>query len=499
MSVTKPYMTSNDLIEAVKRKIAIPIYQTTFTEEDILKFANEEMLLSQVPSVLAYHEEYFVHRHKVPLSNNKSRYAIPKRAIGMRLRDLMWSDQNDNLYEMTRIDAEDKAFFQRNIGANQAIHKFYLEGNDVVLTPLIVAEPTGSLNFYIYLRPNQLVKNDRAAIISSIVDTPSSYRLNVNQNATYIDTATDTINLSGHPFADGHIVTLQTTDTMPAGLSNNTVYYVVSSVANTSFKLSTSFNGSAVDITTVGSGILTVLQSKDMRISTTHPFVAIAPANTLTFERHDFKNNDKVVLSSTSSLPAPLQTNTIYYVVNRTTTTIQLSTVPNGTPIDLTSIGDGTITVDGDLTQYNFESNVSSGVFSESALMDILQTESGHRTRVMDLVLSAGALGTNYMIFPKAQVSDDIEVGDYICNAGEAIIPQVPSDLHNGLAERVCSRILAAQGDKEGLELNGAKLAEISQREGTLLDNRVDGAPHKINARHSILRYLKIGHNRRRL
>ena len=37
----KPYYTSNTLIEAVKRKMAMPISQVTFSDADILAFADE--------------------------------------------------------------------------------------------------------------------------------------------------------------------------------------------------------------------------------------------------------------------------------------------------------------------------------------------------------------------------------------------------------------------------------------------------------------------------
>src|SRR5271166_1732603 len=127
----KPWYTSNDIIESVKRKIAFPVSQNTFTNLDILAFANEEMFISQVPTILQFHEEYFVNYVVTPLLTNLSVYPIPNRATGMKLRDLFWMDQNGNLFEMTRIEEHDKAFFQMNPGANQAIHKFYVEGNYV--------------------------------------------------------------------------------------------------------------------------------------------------------------------------------------------------------------------------------------------------------------------------------------------------------------------------------------------------------------------------------
>ena len=79
-----PWMTTDDLISAVKRKISFPISQNTFSEEDIIQFANEEMFIAQVPSVLQYHEEYFVYRVQTPLvSNIRSRNFIPIARFGI--------------------------------------------------------------------------------------------------------------------------------------------------------------------------------------------------------------------------------------------------------------------------------------------------------------------------------------------------------------------------------------------------------------------------------
>src|ERR1700722_4636050 len=169
--VTYPYYTSNDLITSVQRKIAVPLSQNTFTMSDVLAFANEEIFISQVPSILQFHSEYFVTYLSIPLLSNVSRYTIPSRSIGQKLRSVFWQDTSGNMFEMTQVAEEDRAFYQRNIGTNQAIHKFFIEGNDIVLTPGLITNPTGQLIFVYYLRPNQLVKNDRAAIINNFFQT----------------------------------------------------------------------------------------------------------------------------------------------------------------------------------------------------------------------------------------------------------------------------------------------------------------------------------------
>ena len=163
----KPWFTSSDLIESVKRKIAIPINQRTFTDEDILAFASEELMISQVPDIMQYHEEYFVFNEDITLLTNVTRYPVPERALGQKLRDIFYKDTNNNLFEMTRINPDDKAYWQRESATTNLMQKYWLEGTDIVLSPQQMINPTGYLQFSYFLRPNQLVTNDRAAIAST--------------------------------------------------------------------------------------------------------------------------------------------------------------------------------------------------------------------------------------------------------------------------------------------------------------------------------------------
>ncbi len=195
MATNKPWLTTNDCIASIKRRISFPTDQSTFSNEDLIAFLNEELMISQVPSVMMYHESFFVYKVQVPLRENVNRYQIPNRAIGMKLRDVMFEDEQGNLYEMTRVQDGDKAYFQANVGSNAVINKLYIEGNYVVLTPEVQSNPTGNLNFYIFLRPNQLVENDRAAIIQYF-----NKKLTVS-NASLVNG--DTITIKGVVFTAG--------------------------------------------------------------------------------------------------------------------------------------------------------------------------------------------------------------------------------------------------------------------------------------------------------
>ncbi len=68
-----------------------------------------------------------------------------------------------------------------------------------------------------------------------------------------VDAGTDVFTSNGHGLADDEAVVFTTTDTLPAGLSANTPYFVRDSTTNT-FKVSATKGGSAVDVTDTGTG-----------------------------------------------------------------------------------------------------------------------------------------------------------------------------------------------------------------------------------------------------
>jgi len=511
---TTPWYTSDKLIEAVKRKIIFPTSQATFTEEDILAFANEEMFISQVPAVMQYHEEYFVYRVQTPLVSNVSRYSIPDRAIGMKLRDLFWSDSSDNYFEMTRISEGDKAYFQRNIGANQAIHKFYLENNDVIMTPSVVGDPTGKLNFFIFLRPNQLVRDSRARIFTNFSRDLTLLSDNLKPGDKLIAlTNTNTITPSSHEFvavesasytiadtdsSDGQtVVTLNAAHGMPDDISLS-----VTITGSTS-----SLNGSFT-VTTLSPNEIVISKETADDISSGNILInnsfLIGGTNIITASNLSTKINTASIgiAASVTSSTSTSGLDTVYVKSKDISLDFQFQPSTAVSNLDI------------DSAMGFLVSESASDLINLDDKIDFLQTKPGHRTFAYDVTVT-GILtrnnGNDHVI--KVERSDlltyysngynfqpaiaNIQVGDYACLANECIIPQIPPDLHNVLAERTAARILAAMGDTENLQASNAKLQEIEIRQGTLLDNRVEGAPLKITARNSLLRYGRMGPRRR--
>ncbi len=159
--------TSETLIDSVVRRSHIPISQSTFTNDDLLAFANEELLIGLVPSIMKVHEEFYVYPFAVPLVGNQSYYEIPDRAMGQKVRALFFQDNGGNLQEMARILPEDIVYYQNRSSFNYP-RAYYLENNFLVMVPVMSDTVLGDLICKVFLRPNQLVSGSQIATVTAV-------------------------------------------------------------------------------------------------------------------------------------------------------------------------------------------------------------------------------------------------------------------------------------------------------------------------------------------
>lgn len=173
---TKSYMNSADLIRSAKSRALIPTAQSTFTDDDFLAFGNEEMSIGLVPDILINHEDYLMYTELIPLTANVTKYDIPYRAIGNKLREVQYQDNAGNTYPMTRIGVADIPYY--NLSTNNNAYAFYVENNEICIVPQNLTPPYGScLRMTYYMRPNQLVTLDQVAVVSSVDRTTGIVQL----------------------------------------------------------------------------------------------------------------------------------------------------------------------------------------------------------------------------------------------------------------------------------------------------------------------------------
>lgn len=156
--------TASVIINGIKRRASIPENQATFQASDFLEFADEELRLGIVPAIMSLHEDYFIYEIAVPLENGKLEYEIPSRAAGNKLRDLQYNPDSRTVIEMIRVGIGDRVI------NNNDIKRYYLKNNKVVISESLANSSAGELNFIFFIKPSQLVLEERIGIIQGIND-----------------------------------------------------------------------------------------------------------------------------------------------------------------------------------------------------------------------------------------------------------------------------------------------------------------------------------------
>jgi hypothetical protein len=171
----------------------------------------------------------------------------------------------------------------------------------------------------------------------------SAGQLSTLQTITAVDTTANSIRINAHGFRSGQIVRFSGA-ALPAPLATGTNYYVRDVTTNT-FKVSATSGGSAVNLTTAGSGTRQVA----------------AWIHVLTAAAHGLANGDRVRLTTTGTLPAGFLVATDYYVIDATTNTFGLSAAAGGVYKLITSTGSGTHTATCQAKTFTIGSNTPFG------------------------------------------------------------------------------------------------------------------------------------------
>lgn len=192
------YLTE-DLVSAVKRNALVPTGQTTFTDpDDFISFANEQLQTKLAPTILSARQDFFLANRYSTIVANVDHYPIPERAIGNALKDVFYVPDVTNpsvRYPLPPIQVHDSYRYGSTSGS--APVGFGLEGDEVVIYPKPTTA-TGSLQFYYFQRPSDLVSTSSCAKITAIssvggvttftVDTDLTASLSVGSIVDFLST-----------------------------------------------------------------------------------------------------------------------------------------------------------------------------------------------------------------------------------------------------------------------------------------------------------------------
>lgn len=131
--------------------------------------------------------------------------------------------------------------------------------------------------------------------------------------------------------------------------------------------------------------------------------------------------------------------------------------------------------------------------YANNPLFDVVGDKSPNKLKKFDIQAASVNQNTKSVTISNTLLPDDIEVGDYLCQAEESPVPQIPTELHPILAQRGAVYCLESLGDTEGLGNAMRKLQSMEKGVTNLIENRVEGAPQKIKPRHTNLRDAVVG------
>jgi hypothetical protein len=143
--------TTNDLIAQVKRIESIPANQTTFTDQDIIELMDMELHSSVVPWFLKIGEEFLVSYQDYPVGSN-SIITLPSTAIAMRIRDIVFMNENGDRANIPRLSPE---MIGGTVFGQPRVYGFYLESNKIKFYPEN-ASPARTVRVSFYKRANHL-------------------------------------------------------------------------------------------------------------------------------------------------------------------------------------------------------------------------------------------------------------------------------------------------------------------------------------------------------
>lgn len=161
--------TSTAMVASVKRRAMLPNSQQLYPDSDIVRILTEELHADIVPLIMGVREDFFVHYYDQAIDTSVSEYALPVRAIGGKLRDVVLLNSDGKEVGIPRV-GQDQVKNQFNSYEYQNLRGcgFFFKDDKVVLFPDSAAIGSFQLRMKYFRRPNNIILPSSAAKIAAI-------------------------------------------------------------------------------------------------------------------------------------------------------------------------------------------------------------------------------------------------------------------------------------------------------------------------------------------
>lgn len=123
-------------------------------------------------------------------------------------------------------------------------------------------------------------------------------------------------------------------------------------------------------------------------------------------------------------------------------------------------------------------------VNADQGLVDIIRPKPGFRSMVLDTTATFSTVTATFS--SGTAVTDLLTVGDFVCIAGEAPMPQLPAELHPLLAQDVACAVLRASGDVAGLAVAEKERDRLEMVALGLFSPRTENQPRYVTNRYGV-------------
>jgi hypothetical protein len=203
--------------------------------------------------------------------------------------------------------------------------------------------------------------------------------------------------------------------------------------------------------------------------------ISAAASAVVTSVAHGLTNGDKLIISGSDSTPS-IDGVRVVSIIDSNTFSVPVTTTISGST--------GSWILGLDVKTIAFLKTPKE--FASTTYFDLVQHVSPNKIISYDIRVNTLNQSSNTISFPASSVPS-ISVGNYITAAEQTIVPNIPTELHPLLAQRVAIACLEAMGDEANKVSAERKLKEMEMNANTFLDNRVEGAQIKIKSKHSPL------------
>jgi hypothetical protein len=216
--------------------------------------------------------------------------------------------------------------------------------------------------------------------------------------------------------------------------------------------------------------------------------ISVAAKAVITSTAHGLTSGDRVLISSSNSTPSINGSHTIS-VIDANSFSIDFTTTVSGST--------GTWNKLVDVKQLTL--NTFPNIFTVDSLYDLDASKSPNKIIEYDIQCNSVNSNTKTIsLIDSDFYTDESFIGTYLTLSEETFVPNIPTELHPILAQRVAVACLEALGDEAGKQSAERKLAQMEKEGLALINDRVEGASKKVRNRYSPLKESLYGTRRRR-